>query len=359
MKKLLFAAHSLNLGGIEKALVTLTNTLSKKGYKITIVLEKKEGIFLKELDPKIEIIEYKTNYDKNIFIRKIRNLCKRIKFIIKNKNKFDFSASFATYSIPSSFIARMASHNCYLWGHADYLTLFKNNKQEMEQFFKERKYNKFKKIIFVSKEGRKNFIKVFPNMKEKTIVCNNLIDANKIETQSKEKINYKKTEGVTLFVNVGRHDEKQKKLSRIIEVGEKLKKENYKFQILLIGDGPETDEYKKNVKEKNLEKEIVFLGRKQNPYPYFKIADCTILTSDYEGYPVVFLESFILNRPIITTKVSDYEQIDGKYGYVTEKNVEDIYEKMKKFIENGFTIKEKFDSLKYNNEIIKKIESLF
>ena len=359
MKKLLFAAHSLNLGGIEKALVTLTNTLSKKGYKITIVLEKKEGIFLKELDPKIEIIEYKTNYDKNIFIRKIRNLCKRIKFIIKNKNKFDFSASFATYSIPSSFIARMASHNCYLWGHADYLTLFKNNKQEMEQFFKERKYNKFKKIIFVSKEGRKNFIKVFPNMKEKTIVCNNLIDANKIETQSKEKINYKKTEGVTLFVNVGRHDEKQKKLSRIIEVGEKLKKENYKFKILLIGDGPETDEYKKNVKEKNLEKEIVFLGRKQNPYPYFKIADCTILTSDYEGYPVVFLESFILNRPIITTKVSDYEQIDGKYGYVTEKNVEDIYEKMKKFIENGFTIKEKFDSLKYNNEIIKKIESLF
>lgn len=359
MKKLLFAAHSLNLGGIEKALVTLTNILSKKGYKITIVLEKKEGIFLKELDPKIEIIEYKTNYDKNIFIRKIRNLCKRIKFIIKNKNKFDFSASFATYSIPSSFIARMASHNCYLWGHADYLTLFKNNKQEMEQFFKERKYNKFKKIIFVSKEGRENFIKVFPNMKEKTIVCNNLIDANKIETQSKEKINYKKTEGVTLFVNVGRHDEKQKKLSRIIEVGEKLKKENYKFQILLIGDGPETDEYKKNVKEKNLEKEIVFLGRKQNPYPYFKIADCTILTSDYEGYPVVFLESFILNRPIITTKVSDYEQIDGKYGYVTEKNVEDIYEKMKKFIENGFTIKEKFDSLKYNNEIIKKIESLF
>ena len=73
MKKLLFAAHSLNLGGIEKALVTLTNILSKKGYKITIVLEKKEGIFLKELDPKIEIIEYKTNYDKNIFIFNYRN----------------------------------------------------------------------------------------------------------------------------------------------------------------------------------------------------------------------------------------------------------------------------------------------
>ena len=30
MKKLLFAAHSLNLGGIEKALVTLTNELAKK-----------------------------------------------------------------------------------------------------------------------------------------------------------------------------------------------------------------------------------------------------------------------------------------------------------------------------------------
>lgn len=359
MKKLLFAAHSLNLGGIEKALVTLTNELAKKDYDITIVLEKNEGIFLKELDKKIKFIEYAPSNNKNIFLRKICNLFKRMKFIILNKNKYDFSACFATYSIPSSVVARIASKNCYLWGHADYLTLFKNNKQEMTEFFEKRKYNKFKKIIFVSEEGRESFIKVFPNVAKKTIVCNNLINSEKIKEQSLETIEYKKPENTTLFLNVGRHDERQKKLSRLIEAGEKLKKDGYKFQILLIGDGQDTDKYKEFVNKNNLQKEIIFLGRKQNPYPYFKIADCIVLTSDYEGYPVVFLESFVLNKPIITTKVSDYEQVAGKYGYVTEKSTEDIYKKMKLFMEKGFKIEKEFNSSEYNEKIIRKIESLF
>ena len=58
MKKLLFGAYSLDIGGIEKALVILVNKLQEKGYDITLVLEKKQGIFLNEIDPKIKIIEY-------------------------------------------------------------------------------------------------------------------------------------------------------------------------------------------------------------------------------------------------------------------------------------------------------------
>lgn len=367
MKKLLFGAYSLDLGGIEKALVILVNKLQEKGYDITLVLEKKQGIFLNEINPQIKIIEYAPSDSKNIIQRKLINLFKRIKFTIKHKNKFDFSACFATYSLPASFVARTASQNCYLWGHADYLTLFDNNEEQMKEFFIERDYDKFKKIIFVSEEGKQNFIKVFPRMKEKTIVCNNLIDAKKIIKMSEQKLTDEETKKIrnnedsktTTFINVGRHEERQKKLSRLIDAASLLKKDNLNFQILFIGDGPQTEEYKKQVKEKQLENNILFLGRKQNPYPYFKISDCVVLTSDYEGYPVVFLESFILNKPIITTKVSDYKEVENKYGYVTEKNTKDIYEKMKLFIVNGFEIKEKFDYKQYNKEILEKIEKLF
>ncbi len=129
--------------------------------------------------------------------------------------------------------------------------------------------------------------------------------------------------------------------------------------MLWIGDGPDSNFYKEEIRKNKLQENIELLGRKQNPYPYFKISDCVILTSDYEGYPVVFLESFILNKPIITTKVSDYEQVEGKYGYVTDKSIEDIYEKMKLFIEKGFDIKQEFDANQYNSEIIKKLERIF
>ena len=359
MKKLLFAAYSLDIGGIEKSLVTLSNYLQEKEYEVTIVLEKKQGTFLKELNKNIKVIEYKPDESKNILKRKIKNLWNRLKFIVKYKNKFDFSASFATYSISSSFISRTASKNTCLWGHADYLTLFDNCETEMKEFFVKRNYNKFKHVIFVSKEGRDSFIKVFPEMKEKTLVCNNLIDGEKIKKLAEEKIDEEKDEGLTTFINVGRHDEKQKKLTRIIEATKRLKEEGYIFKVLFVGDGPDNELYKREVNKNSLQENIVFLGRKQNPYPYYKIADCVILTSEYEGYPVVFLESFILNTPIITTKVSDYEQVEGKYGYVTDKKVEDIYEKMKLFIEKGFKIKEEFDSERYNKEIVKKLEKIF
>ena len=359
MKKILFTAYSLDIGGIEKALTTLANTLQEKDYKVSIALEKKQGTFLKELDKNIEIIEYKTSENKNIIKRKIENLINRIKFILKYKNKFDFSASFATYSIASSFMSRTASKNNSLWGHADYLTLFKNNKDEMIKFFKTIKYNKFKHIIFVSEEGKNSFIKIFPEMKNKTITCNNLINYKKIKELSNEKIKIEKDNENITFLNVGRHDEKQKRLTRIIEASEKLKEEGLNFKGLFVGDGPDNKQYKEMVKEKKLEKNIIFIGAKQNPYPYFKISDCVILTSDYEGYPVVFLESFVLEKPIITTKVSDYKEIEEKRGMVTSKNTEDIYEKMKDFIQNGYEIKEKFNPEEYNKKIIKKLEKLF
>lgn len=358
MKKLLFAAYSLDVGGIEKALVTLLNKLQEKEYDITLVLEKKEGIFSEELNPEIHVIKFTPNNDKNIIKRKLINLIQQIKFTLKYKNKFDFAASFATYSNSGAFVSRTASKNSALWGHADYLTLFENNIEKMKNFFKEKKYNKFRHIVFVSKEGRNSFVSIFPKMKEKTTVCNNLIDNQKIEELANEKIELEKEE-ITTFLNVGRHDERQKKLSKIIEAAKKLKDDKYKFKIIFIGDGQDSPKYQQMVKENNLEEQIIFLGRKQNPYPYFKIADGVILTSDYEGYPVVFIESMILNKPIITTKVSDYEDIEGRYGYITEKELDDIYEKMKLFIENGFEIKEKFDAEKYNEDILKKLEKLF
>ena len=359
MKKLLFAAYSLDVGGIEKALVNLVNVLQNRGYDITVVLEKKQGIFLNELNKNIKLIEYTPSEKKNLIVRKITNFIHRIQFIIKYKNKYDFSAAFATYSKPSIFVSKVASKNNTLWGHADYLTLFDNDRQKVKDFFKSIKVEQFKNIIFVSEEGKNSFLDIFPQMKEKTIECNNIVNNKEILKLSEEEIEIKKDNKCFTFLNVGRHDEKQKKLTRIIEAGQKLKQDDLNFKVLFVGDGKDNTLYRKMVKDKKLENNIIFVGPQKNPYPYFKISDCVILTSDYEGYPVVFLESFILNKPIITTKVSDYKDIEGKYGYITSKQIDDIYEKMKEMIKNGYEIKESFDADKYNNDIIEKLEKIF
>jgi glycosyltransferase involved in cell wall biosynthesis len=347
----------MNIGGIETSLLTLLNRLVEKDYDITLVLEKKQGIFLNELDSKIHVIEYKPSEIKPIFVRKLLNFIKRVSFTLKYKNKFDFSASYATYSKMSAFTAQTSSINNVLWAHADYLELFNGDTEKVKNFFSNLNVQRFKHIVFVCKSGADAFIKTFPTLKERVIVCNNLIDYNKIYNLSNSKMDEAKT--AYTFVNVGRHDEKQKKLSRIIEATKRLKNENYNFKVWFIGSGEDTVEYKKLVKKYKLGSYIEFLGAKKNPYPYMKLADCVILSSDYEGYPVVFNEARVLNKPIITTNVSDaLSDIQNKYGIVTNKTEEDIYNAMKEFIKNGYTINEQFDAQKYNNIIMEKIENI-
>ncbi len=357
MKKLLFSAVDLNIGGIETALLTLINNLAQKDYDITLVLEEKKGVFLTKLNSKIKIIEYKPNNNPNFFIRKIINFSKRIKFTLQYKNKFDFSASFATYSRMGSFVARIASKNNALWGHNDYLELYKHDKEKVKEFFETVHSSKFKKIIFVSKKSCETFLEVYPEKKGSVIFCNNLIDYEKIQTLAQENIKERKTKYT--FVNVGRHDETQKKLTRILEATKKLKQEHNDFEVWFIGDGKDTNTYKELAKEYEIEEYIKFLGAKKNPYPYIKLADSIILSSDYEGYPVVFVEAFVLKKPIITTNVADaMADIENKFGKVVEKNSEDIYFAMKEFLEEGYVIKEEFNPKQFNNEIMQNIEKI-
>lgn len=355
-KKILFSAYSLEIGGIENALVNLVNRLIED-YDVTLVLEEKKGTFLQRIDSRIKIVKYTPSRNKIVLFRKTVNFIKQIKFKLIYKNKFQFAVSFATYSKPGSFCARTASRNNCLWVHSDYLELYNNNEKKVREFFEGVNYNKFSKIVIVSEKAKNSLIKVLDNIEEKTIVINNIIDYKIIEKLEKETIEIKKDKDVITFLNVGRHDESSKKLSRLIEAVELARNDGYKFKVMLVGNGKDTKKYINLVKEKGLEDIIFFLGEKKNPYPYFKICDCVIMTSDHEGYPVVFSESKILNIPIITTDVSDSKKdIDGKYGIVVEKSSEAVYEAMKKYMEEGYKIKEKFNCKNYNEEILKKIK---
>ncbi len=358
MKKLLFSAYDMNVGGIETSLLTLLNTLIERDYDITLVLEKKQGIFLKELDSRIHVIEYKPCECKIVFVRKILNLAKRIQFALIYKNKFDFAAAYATYSQMASYTARTASSNNALWVHSDYMQVYHKDIPKMRDFFDSVKCENFKRIVFVSKASYQSFDKIYPELEEKLICIGNIINYHKIEMLANKDIELKKENSYT-FLIVGRHDEVEKRLTRAILTAEKLKDDGILFQIWFVGGGKDSDLYTKLIQEKKLQNYIKLYGIQKNPYPYFKMADAILLTSDYEGYPVVFQEAFVLGKPIITTNVSDAkEDVEGKFGKVVSKEIDDIYNAMKDFIEHGYEIKEKFNAKVYNETIIEKIEDM-
>ena len=79
------------------------------------------------------------------------------------------------------------------------------------------------------------------------------------------------------------------------------------------------------------------------------MADYIILTSDYEGFPVIYGEALTLQKRIISTiDVSDESiSIPNNYGYICDKDEKDIANTIIKLINN--------DSLKYKKANISKI----
>ena len=104
---------------------------------------------------------------------------------------------------------------------------------------------------------------------------------------------------------------------------------------------------------------VVFIGRKENPYPYMKEADYIILTSDYEGFPVTYLEAITLNKNIITTIITSDESINIEdYAYIISKDEETMIKEVNKILkENKKVSKINIDTIQ--NKRIKELEKLF
>ena len=72
-------------------------------------------------------------------------------------------------------------------------------------------------------------------------------------------------------------------------------------QLIIVGEGPMRVELEKLIGELGLNDRVRMVGLKANPYPYFRAADLFVLSSLYEGNPLVLIEALIIGTPVIST----------------------------------------------------------
>ena len=355
-KKILIASYNLDFGGIETSLINLLKNMDLEKYDVTLVLEEIKGAFLKDVPSDIKIKEYKVSNNKNVLVRKFVNLLKRIKWMLLNYKRYYASICYATYSGPCGFIARTSSRNRILFIHSNYYQAYDKDENKIRAFFDNRKIEKYNHIVFVSNESKKDLCKIYPNIEKKSVTINNLIDYERILKLSEKKVDVKRV-AKKIFMFVGRLDESSKRLTLLLEVAKKCKEENVKALFWIVGSGPDEKMYKDIVKNNNLDN-VIFYSAKKNPYPYMKACDYLILTSRYEGFPVVYNEAIILEKPVITTiDVSDdYISIPNRFGYVV--NEKNIYDKVKELSKTKEKIKETVDYNTLNKKRINLIEQI-
>ena len=117
--------------------------------------------------------------------------------------------------------------------------------------------------------------------------------------------------------------------------------------------------YEDYTKKLKLTDRITFTGKKSNPYPYMIKADYIILTSDYEGFPVTYLEAITLNKDIITTIPTSDELIDMKdYAHIIEKDDKKMVNEVKDILKENIK-KKKIDLSKYQKKRLEELEKIF
>lgn len=245
-------------------------------------------------------------------------------------NQYDAVVCYAQWTNPSVWIDKIDAKRKVQWIHSD-----ASSRQWITSF--QEKLSSFKKVdafVMVSDAAKQNFIHAFPQFTKKTYAVYNIVDNEHILSAAKEPQNEMiHGDGVVNAVFVGRLVP-VKGIDKMIKVHAQLEQEGIHFRWYIIGYGPQKEEYEALAKQHGLEGKFIFLGYKENPYPYIKAADLFTLFSNKEGFGLVVTEAKILGRPIIVTDFdAAYEQIQsGTNGLIVKNTQEAIGKGMKKLL---------------------------
>lgn len=360
MKKIVFGITSLTLGGAERVLVDIVNKLENE-YDITIFNLYAKGEFEKFVSSNVKIASaYDSEYNKMSKIKKIGISLRLLLF--KNamykkyiKDKFDVEIAFLEGPITRLFSVKNDKVKKIVWVHNDISKVFgKTLESKIKMFYDKKVYDKYEKIVFVSKDNLEKFEKTYNKIsKEKLQVIYNYINKENVINLADKEIDMEFNKNTINFVTVARLVE-QKAIDRLIDIHKKLIDNGLNNNVYVIGDGPMYKVLEEKIKNNKICDTFKLLGKKENPYPYIKQADVFCLLSHYEGYGMVLEEAKILDKHIIITDTAAREALKNyKKGIIVSNDYDGIYKGLEKIIKNTSNFKTTTNEQEnYNNENI-------
>ena len=369
--KLLFRHRSMEMGGVEKVMLSILNNLDTEKFEMTVLLNLNQGELRNEFPShvrKVFLTDGKEDFSKNRFFQKIQLLQRKWKLEKFRKNpdiidkdylKENYDIEIAmTYNDFESVLSSSNKNSKKIgWFHSEIdLPKLQPLVPKILGHFPH-----FDHMVYCSEKIMQIMHRTYPNLQyppESVII--NAVPVDEIRKKSEEKIPDFKNRPV--FVSVGRLHTR-KGYHKLMDAHHKLLKEGFGHSVVIIGDGEELPNLLLQQKNLGVEETFIFAGNKMNPYPYIKNADFFIMPSESEAWPLVISEALILQKPIIATKVGDVELMieDDKTGHLIRYETSEIYEAMKKFLtdktfvqnlkDNLINIEEQFDNRKIFNEV--------
>ncbi|WP_288243919.1 glycosyltransferase [uncultured Chryseobacterium sp.] len=371
--KILFRHRSMEMGGVEKVLLSLLNNLNPEKFEMTVCLTLNQGKLRDEIPghvKKIYLTDGKEDFSNNSLMKKIQLVGRRLQ-LKKLKN----NPAIADRLIDDVFDIEIGMD------YRDYdavLSSTNKNSKKIGWFHSEinvpkfqplvpnilKSFPRFDHMVYCSHKIKDMMHHYYPDLNypvESVII--NPIPIEEIKNKAKEETNTF-PEG-PVFVSIGRLHSR-KGYHKLIEAHKRLIDDGFHHSIIIIGDGDEMKNLTSQAAKYNVEKTFILKGNQMNPYPYIRKADYFVLPSESEAWPLVIAEALILQKPIIATNVGDVGLMikDRETGYLISYEVDEMYSAMKTFLtdsnvvahitQNLTDIESQFD----NKKIFARIESM-
>ena len=185
-----------------------------------------------------------------------------------------------------------------------------------------KKINKLNRIVFISNFAKKNFDKKNPKFKNKSeIIINGIPD---IDYNIDYNIN---SDEIIKLITVGTVSKRKGQdiiLKALSNLDEKILSN---FHLTIVGEGPEYNEFKQLASDLNIEKNVLFAGKKEQNevFKLLKKSSAFILMSYSEGLPLSILEALRFGLPIITSNVDGCpETVSNNNGFVIKPDVSEL-----------------------------------
>lgn len=390
-KNIIIRSGSLRMGGLERVLIEVLQTIDKKKYNITLVIDDDCGegnIFEKDIPKEIpyyflkskELIE-KTEYykekRKNLFCKLMYNLymnfetfimCKNMKNLLNKLDKADLLIDFDAGV--SKYINKLRNINKkVVWIHNS-IPKLKKKKSKIERFGK--RLENYDKVVAICDEMKEELGNIYPKIKNKIVRIYNPFDFERVLKLSNDdsELNFIQKEELKkdYCLAISRLDTVQKDYLTLIRAFKILKSKKIYKKLYVIGDGPSKEEIQSMIEKYDLKEQIKLIGRFKNPYVWLKYCDFFVHSSKYEGFGLVLVEAAILNKLVISSNcpVGPTEILEqGKSGILFDVgNAEMLAEKLEKVLSNKEVRKkyiENMDKRKYDfskEKVIKEYEKL-
>ena len=213
---------------------------------------------------------------------------------LEKYGEYDLAISFLQ---PHNYVlSKVKAKKKACWIHTDYTKVEFDAKAELPV------WAAYDHIISISPDVTQSFLQVFPSLKDKIVLIENILSSDFVRKRAEEKdvsAEMPKKNGVVNVLSVGRFTD-AKNYDNVPDICRRIREKGIELHWYIIGFGNDSL-IRQRIQEAGMEEYVVMLGKRTNPYPYMKACDIYAQPSRYEGKSVTVREAQMLCKPVIVT----------------------------------------------------------